>query len=249
MASTSRTASREERGASLADLNTPVARLRGDGARRQTLKQFAREGILAAILRGEVKPGEKLLQKELADRLGISITPVREALNELSAEGFVHLDPHRGAVVRKMSEAEMVEMSSILSALIPLSARLIAENITAAELDHATALQDELEGVTDATEFVRLNRVFHNFLTDCARAPRLAGIINPLRDSLSVMLNITVRRIDDRLNQANREHRDLLAALAARDVEATIAVMTEHMRPNRQAIRTFFEDQARPFVR
>ncbi len=231
------------------DFAGAVRHLRADGSRRQTLKQFAREGILAAILAGEVKPGEKLLQKELAEGLGISITPVREALNELSAEGFVHLDPHRGAVVRKMSEDEMIEMTSILAALIPLSARLMAENITQAELDHAFALQDELDVVTDVTEFVRLNRVFHNFLTSCTRAPRLSAIINPLRDSMTVMLNITVRRIEDRLNQANREHRALLAALAARDVEATIAAMVEHQRPNRKAVRDFFEDQMRPLLR
>lgn len=224
-----------------------ASRMRGgDSSARQTLKQRAREGLLAAILSGRVKPGEKLLQKELAEGLGISITPVREALNELSAEGFVHLDPHKGAVVRKMNEDEMVEISSILEALIPLSARLIASNITEAELDHATALQDELEQVTDVTEFVRLNRVFHNFLTNCARAPRLSGIINPLRDSQSVMLNITVRTIDDRLNQANQEHRALLAALAARDADATIAAMVEHARPNRRAVRKFFEDQETP---
>lgn len=226
-----------------------ASRMRGgDSGTRQTLKQRAREGLLAAILSGRVKPGEKLLQKELAEGLGISITPVREALNELSAEGFVHLDPHRGAVVRKMNEEEMVEMSSILEALIPLSAKLIAENITDAELEHASALQDELEQVSDVTEFVRLNRVFHAFLTNCGRAPRLSGIINPLRDSQSVMLNITVRTIDDRLNQANREHRALLAALAARDTEATIAAMAEHVRPNRQAVRKFFEDLEKPIA-
>jgi len=235
--------------AGVTDFAGAVRHLRADGTRRQTLKQFAREGILAAILAGEVRPGEKLLQKDLAEALGISITPVREALNELSAEGFVHLDPHRGAVVRKMSEEEMVETTSILAALIPLSARLMAENITQAELEHANALQDELEVVTDVTEFVRLNRVFHNFLTNCTRAPRLSAIINPLRDSLTVMLNITVRRIEDRLNQANREHRALLAALAARDVEATVAAMVEHQRPNRKAVRDFFEDQTRPLLR
>jgi len=227
------------------EVESLASRMRADNPRRQTLKQRAREGILAAILSGRVRPGEKLLQKELAEGLGISITPVREALNELGAEGFVHLDPHRGAVVRKMSESEMVEMTLILDALIPLSARLIAENITDAELDHATALQDELEQLTDITEFVRLNRVFHAFLTDCGRAPRLSSIINPLRDSQSVMLNITVRRIDDRLNQANREHRALLSALAERDVEGTVAAMAEHARPNRNAIRKFFEEQKR----
>ncbi|MCY1667814.1 GntR family transcriptional regulator [Rhizobium sp. SL86] len=229
--------------ATLTDFAGAVKHLRSDSSRRQTLKQFAREGILAAILAGKVKPGEKLLQKDLAEGLGISITPVREALNELSAEGFVHLDPHRGAVVRKMSEEEMIETTSILAALIPLSAKLMAENITEAELEHAVALQDELEQITDVTEFVRLNRVFHNFLTNCARAPRLSGIINPLRDSQSVMLNITVRTIDNRLSQANREHRALLAALAARDPEAAMAAMVEHAKPNREAVRKFFGDR------
>src|SRR5688500_20338979 len=106
---------------------------------RQTAHEFVRETLRKAILRGDLPGGSRLVQADIAARLKVSTTPVREALRDLATEGMITLDPHRGGVVRELNWDDMQEIVMIRHALGPQINRLPIERISIDEIGRANA--------------------------------------------------------------------------------------------------------------
>ena len=128
----------------------------------QTREEFAAQKLREAILLGHLKPGDKLDQNEIAELLGISRSPVRDALRTLAAEGLVEVIPHRGAAVAELSADEVEEIFLIRRILEGMAARLATQRIGPAQIAELQAVLDEIDQTSDLDGWLELNRRFHH---------------------------------------------------------------------------------------
>jgi DNA-binding GntR family transcriptional regulator len=190
----------------------------------------ATELIRAAILDGRLPPGQRLKEEELARELGISRTPVREALLVLQTEGLVDAAPNRGAVVREHDGDDLEDLYQLRALLEGYGARRAAANIseaTVAELWESCARFDSLiEG--DVQELVKENMFFHNAILDAAESRRVAELIRKVIELPLVYRSYIWYSVDQRRISAHY-HRQITKALEARDGERAELVMKEHV--------------------
>ena len=187
-----------------------------------------------AILSGKYAPGERFRQDELADHLGASRVPVREALRTLEAEGLVTIVPNTGAWVSTLSVADCEEMYWMRERLEPLLLRLSAPNLTDDVIDHLTSLAHEMQATDDVERFLALDREFH--LTSLQAADTTV-----LGDTVIRLWNRTqrYRREATRLlslegdGAVHHDHHLLVGALRRRDVDEAEHVLTRHIRRSR----------------
>jgi len=195
----------------------------------QTRDGYVAERLRRAILRGEFKPGQRLDQNEIAELLGVSRSPVREALRTLAAEGLVEVYPHRGAVVAELSSAEFEEISIIRVMLEGMAARLAAPHI---DDDRIALLKDilaELDNTTDLDRWVELNRRFHNAIYQAVHRPRLLSFIENLRITMTPYIRQYIAS-DEHLNAARIGHRRILEACINRDEKLTQEEIERHLK-------------------
>lgn len=187
----------------------------------RTAHAYARESVRLAILRGDTPAGSRLIQADLARELGVSTTPVREALRDLATEGLVDFDAHRGAVVRRLSTHDFVEIHELMRLLDPEAMRLAAvvdpEDRDAAHLDEAEELSGRMERETDVGAWVMMNLRFHELLVADVRRPRLLGMLAGLRDTVAPYTAIALHQPGYPIATANRHHRLLLDAVRRAD--------------------------------
>lgn len=149
----------------------------------QTLEQFVARKLREAILLGHLRPGDKLDQNEIAETLGVSRSPVRDALRTLSAEGLVEVYPHRGAVVAELSADELEEIFLIRRILEGIAARLAVQSLNADQIVELRQILDEIDRTNDLDSWLELNRRFHHTLYQAAGRPRLLSMVENLRNT------------------------------------------------------------------
>lgn len=191
----------------------------GNGAYRRLLEE---------ISRGELPPGARLRETELAERLGISRTPVREAIRQLEADGLVDHIPRQGATIRVLDYSEVMELYEMRAVLEGTAARLAARAASDLELDELGVLNAELAAAPDARSAYELNRQFHMTLLDAAKNRYLVKSVNALQKTLLIIGPSTLAE-SDRASQAVREHAELLEALKARDGTRAETCMRDHI--------------------
>ncbi len=196
--------------------------------RPRTNYEFARQTLRAEILEGRLEPGSKLIQTELATRLQLSTTPVREALQDLAREGLVLLDPHRGAFVRELSLDEVREIYELRILLEPLLLRRSAAALDPDLLSRAEELRVRMAEETDLSRWAELNREFHHVLFSPSDGTRLADIVAGLRDSATPFVALSLRKPSQR-EDSNAEHAELIRLLRAGDVDAAEALTQHHL--------------------
>ena len=199
------------------------------GARPRTAQQLAYEAVRRAILRGQLAPGTRLTQGDLAARLSLSTTPVREALRRLASEGLVRIDAHRGAIVRGVETDELREIYEIRLLLEPLAIRKAVLRITDEELHRAEQLWTAMNDHTDLGDWAEANRAFHAVFAEAARSPILIRITGGLRDSAAHYVHWLSLADAELPVRANEEHRRLLDACRARDADTAAKVEEEHL--------------------
>ncbi len=203
-----------------------------------TAQSSITEQLRRAITGGQVAAGTKLVQSELAAMLSVSITPVREALRELIAEGLVDFDAFKSAVVHTPTQAELDEVHEIRARLIPMSIERGTANITEQELTQAKALAAVMEATEDRSTWTALNREFHQILDGAAGAPRLAAILDRMLALSMLYVNLAVPPLPF---EHNADHRKLLAAYEAGDVAAATKVALDHLDASLDAARAAIE--------
>lgn len=191
--------------------------------------QTAFERLLAEIRTGSLKPGDRLTETELAQRLGISRTPVREAIRQLEASGLVRHLPRIGATVRRLDYAEVMELYEMRVVLEGTAARMAARAASDIELAELEEIHAEfLKVIADPRQAFALNRQFHVTLTNAAKNRFLAQSMDGLERTLLILGPSTLVN-PDRVQDVVIEHEAILTALKRRDGDAAEAAMKTHV--------------------
>ena len=206
----------------------------GGEPRRGSAAESAYAALRAEILAGALAEGDRLTETALAERLGLSRTPIREALNRLALEGFVDRAPGAAARVARFPEDEVAQIFSIRVLLEGYAARRAAERASPARIAELARLADAMEARTpprseaDLEALSAANEAFHRRLMEAAEAPRLAGL---LAYTVQVALvQRTYRRFTERdLVRSARHHQELVEALRARAPDWAASVMAAHL--------------------
>nr|WP_291317375.1 GntR family transcriptional regulator [Desulfuromonas sp.] len=180
----------------------------------QTLREKILETIREAILRGALKPGEKVAEPELAERFGISRTPIREAFRQLESEGYLTVIPRKGAVVTSLSERDVEEFYAIKSILEGYAARMAAENMSEKEVERLETINDRLEQLAldgDVKTFFRVHNEFHELFIRAAGNEKLEELINQLMMKFN-RLRMASLSLPGRMQISVQEHRKIIEA-------------------------------------
>lgn len=207
----------------------PLIQIRLDNYK--PLRELVFEALREAILKGVLKPGERLMEIQLAEEMGVSRTPVREAIRKLELEGLVAMVPRKGAYVASLSMKDIIEVFEIRGALEGLAAELAAERITDEELEE---LERYLVRITESIEsgdlalVVAIDTDFHSQLYKASRNERLAQIINNLREQIQ-RFRTTSLSLPGRMQAALEEHKKIVDAISTRDGALARRLAEEHI--------------------
>ena len=206
--------------------------------RRTTAHEFVRDSLRRAIISGRLGPGVTLTQSQIAEALGVSTTPVREALRDLATERLVDIDNYRTTSIHRPSVRELEEVYDLRRMLETYAIRKIVEQVDERVLDQAAAIQERMDRQTDTAEWLLLNAEFHTVLNSTLDAPRLNGFLETLRSSVAMYVGMALREKPERLEESNAEHREVIAACRARDVDRAVRVTELHMDPTKLAVQS-----------
>ena len=197
----------------------------------QPLRETVCEALRDAIRRGVLEQGERLMEVQLAEELGISRTPVREAIRKLEQEGYVIMLPRRGTYVSSLSVHDVKEIFEIRSALESLAISLATMRIEPEELEKLRALLVEIEGHIkreDIDKIVATDIEFHGLLYQVSRNERLVNIISNLKEQLARFRTLSMS-YPGRLQETLEEHTEMVEAIANGDVSAARDAAEHHM--------------------
>ena len=190
----------------------------------------ATELIREAIIDGRLVPGERLKEEELAHELGISRTPVREALLVLQAEGLVDAAPNRGAAVRAHDAGDLDDLYQLRALLEGYAARRAASRITFEQIASLWASCDRFDTISDRSvrELVKENLLFHNMILEAAGSARAASMVRKVIE-LPLVYKSYIWYSPDQKRISAHYHRQITKALEAGDAERAELVMKEHV--------------------
>ena len=198
-----------------------------------------------AILRGDLKPGERLMELQLAAKLGVSRTPIREAIRMLQQEGLAVTIPRRGAEVAGMTEKDMEDVLQIREALEILAVQLASEKVTDEQVDELAEKVKAFEEVLktkDIKQIAQADIDFHDVIYTAADNPKLLGMLNNLREQI---YRYRVEYLKDEKNYPRliEEHQQILDGLRRRD-KAYVAEMTRtHVDNQANAVKNIIRRQ------
>ena len=196
---------------------------------RATAYEFAYRALRKALLDGEFPEGSRLFQSEIATRLEVSTTPVREALQKLTSEGLVDFVPGRGAIVHTLTLNEWSEIVSIRGLLEPFILRLAAERIEASDLAELRRIHRLMERETNVANWVDLNRQFHCAYYAVADSPRLTAVLTGLQEATTTYVARGIRQRPDIRQEGGRDHAAIIEGLDRRDPDAIAEVVLRHV--------------------
>lgn len=194
------------------------------------------ETLRQAIFEGELKDGDRLVEKDLSERLGISRTPIREAIRKLEMEGLVQHLPRKGVVVRGITPEDVMEIYAIREALEVAIIPFVIRNITAREKQSLRQLLIKMRGLLDEEEtgeLFRISQQFNETLIRSSKMPRMISLINTYKKYLAGLRKVTMSRRPRKFN-ALREHEAILQAIEQMDVRAAEKLVRQHLRAARE---------------
>ena len=200
------------------------------------LRDVVFETLRDAIITQVLKPGERLMEIQLADEMGVSRTPVREAIRKLELEGLVIMVPRKGAYVAGVSMKDIHEVYEVRAALEMLAVSLAAERITDEELDaleRQVLRESEAEASEDTDEqtldnIVYIDTTFHDIIYQAANNQRLVQFLNILQEQLQRFRAASLSR-PGRSKTALEEHKQIIEALSERNGELAAKLAKEHI--------------------
>lgn len=200
-----------------------------------------------AILRGELKPGERLMEIQLANKLGVSRTPIREAIRKLELEGLVLMIPRRGAEVAEITEQNLRDVLEVREALEELSVKLACQHATREQLEvmkeAAETFKKSLHG-DDVTKIAEADVAFHDAINMATSNKKLIQILNNLREQM-YRYRVEYLKNRDVYEQLIEEHEMLIEAVESRDQERAVEVICRHIDNQEKAIAEFIRNKDR----
>lgn len=197
------------------------------------------------ILKGVLKPGERLMEIHLADQLGVSRTPIREAIRMLELEGLVKMVPRKGAQVAKISREDLQDVLEVRKALDTLAVKLACERITEEEIVRLKEAEDAFEKVLaseDATEIAEADVAFHDVIQAASKNKRLKNMISNLAERIYRYRFEYIKQQSDGGKTLMMEHRTIIRCIEENDVEAAIKAIELHIDNQESSIATQLEN-------
>jgi DNA-binding GntR family transcriptional regulator len=208
----------------------------------QTTVDAVTQALRRAILGGSLAGGQILRQESLANQLGVSRLPVREAIRQLNSEGLVQISAHRGAVVAALSADDIREIYDIRVGLETTALRLALPHLSPAILRRAAMVMHEIESAADAVSWGARNWLFHITLYTPAQRPRLLALIRTMHDNVGRYLQVYPALIQQQ-HYSQQEHQLLLAACQAQDEQAALRILRQHLEGASERLATFVATQ------
>src|SRR3981189_3140982 len=200
------------------------------------------------IVEGNIPDGGRVPERQLCEMLGISRTPLREALKVLASEGLVELLPNRGARVRQLSEHDLAELFDVMGGLEALAGRLACENITDHEIADIERLHYEMYGYylhRDIPGFFRVNQLIHQKIVEGSRNATLLATYGSFAGRIRrIRYSANFARKRERWGEGMREHETILDALRRRAGDELSDILFRHLRQKRAAAVEHLTDSA-----
>mgnify|MGYP001148819535 FL=1 len=198
-----------------------------------------------AILKGDLKPGERLMELQLAAKLGVSRTPIREAIRMLEQEGLAVTIPRKGAEVARMTEKDMEDVLQIRDALDELAASIACEQISEEELAELRHTMHEFEESTKTGDVKRIAEAdvrFHDIIYHATRNVKLENMLNNLREQ---MYRYRVEYLKDENNYPTlmKEHKDIVEGLVRKNKMQVTETMHQHVKNQAVAVKAMIQEQ------
>ena len=184
-----------------------------------------------AILKGELKPGERLMELQLAAKLGVSRTPIREAIRMLEQEGLAVTIPRKGAEVAKMTEKDMEDVLQIRDALDELAASIACEQMTKEQLDTLTETMHEFEESTKSKDLKKIAAAdvqFHDIIYQATGNPKLVNMLNNLREQM-YRYRVEYLKREDAHETLLAEHDRIIETIEKRNKEEAMRAVSRHI--------------------
>lgn len=198
-----------------------------------------------AILKGEIKPGERLMEIHLANMLGVSRTPIREAIRMLEQEGLAVTVPRKGAQVAKMTEKDLQDVLEIREALDNLAVIAACERKTAEQFDKLKTAMKVFEDATtksDVRAIVQADEDFHDVIYEMAHNPRLMSIVGNMREQM-YRYRYEYLKNTEIYGQLIKEHRGIIEGFEKNDAEYLKKVMHTHLANQIDSVREIIRVQ------
>jgi DNA-binding GntR family transcriptional regulator len=208
------------------------------------LRDIVFETLREAIIAGQLRPGERLMEVQIAEELGVSRTPVREAIRKLELEGFVIMVPRKGAYVSDMSIKDVTDVFEIRRALEGLAAELAAERMTEDELEELERLLVRTAETTtklDVSSTVDMDTGFHQVIYEASRNEKLSDMLYHLREQIQRFRTQSLSR-PGRLRRVLVEHQEIVDALQQRDAELARQLAEQHIDSAEIALLAVFQE-------
>lgn len=197
-------------------------------SRPTTSEEFVYHALRTDILTGRIKAGSRVVQSEVAEQLGVSVTPVREAMRRLHTEGLVELAPHRGATVGRLELAKVREIYDLRMLLEP---RLVERSLPVFDAERGRELEklcDEMDVENSVSRFAELNQTFHDSLVTPDES-WLSRIVRMLRVASSPYVALSLHAVPALMKASNAEHRRMLRAFIEQDLDAARELTLHHL--------------------
>lgn len=198
-----------------------------------------------AILKGELKPGERLMELRLASKLGVSRTPVREAIRMLEQEGLAVTVPRKGAQVARMTEKDMEDVLLIRETLDGLAAQAACDKMTGQQLVSLTLAMKNFENAVQTGNLKKITDsdvAFHDIIYESTDNPKLVALLSNLREQI---YRYRVEYLKEKENYPLlvKEHKAIVAALKQKNKAGVSDAMRVHIRNQAQAVKNIIREQ------
>src|SRR4051812_41246289 len=213
-------------------VHRPLAQTNGHGPPRSFLKDRAYELIKQRLLNNEYPPGSFLSERQLAENLGMSKTPVKGALERLESEGFISVSPQQGIVVRELSVREIADQYEIRAALESYTVRTVAGRLTpdqVAKVRANLAAQARLRGTGEVPRGVELDAEFHNQFAEFLGNGEILRVVGQLRERMQLVVTQVFRLCPGRIDTSYHEHAAIADAVIGGDGVRAAELIVRHL--------------------
>lgn len=202
------------------------------------LRDIVFQNLRTAILRGDFQPGERLMENQLADKMGVSRTPIREAIRKLELEGLVIMVPRKGAEVANITEKDIRDVLEVRATLEGLAIKLACENMDPKDIKQLERVNNEFIKAVKAKQtdiVVKKDIAFHDIIFEASGNEKLIQILNNLREQIYRYRMEYVYHIADH-NQLVKEHLKIVDALKSKDQELATELAIAHVDAQQKSV-------------
>lgn len=206
------------------------------------LRDVVFNSLREAILSGALKPGERLMEKQLADKMGVSRTPIREAIRKLELEGLVDMVPRKGAEVARVTEKDIKDVLEIRAALEELAIKLVCDRIVPSDLNDLKNAKESFDAsvaLNDVDGIIKNDVLFHDAIFKASKNDKLINLVNNLREQINRYRVEYIKSMSD-YSVIAEEHSQILQFIIAKNSEGAKATALKHIENQEKAVIEYF---------